>query len=89
MVDKLQCDDPRLVGKYTKFLESLLDEANECNMIIDPKQNISISLSEDAIVLYENLNSIITQCVLKAEKKGRKLYMGGFPFLPEVVIHLN
>ena len=27
--------------------------------------------------------------MLKAEKRCRKLYMGGVPFSPELVIHLN
>ena len=64
---KLQCDDPRLVGTYIKLLESLLDKANIIDLVIDLEQNTSIFLSEDDIVLYENLDSIITQCMFKAE----------------------
>mmetsp|Transcript_9843 Transcript_9843/g.11518 ORF Transcript_9843/g.11518 Transcript_9843/m.11518 type:complete len:103 (+) Transcript_9843:22-330(+) len=38
---------------------------------------------------YEDLDSNIIKYTLKAEKKCRKLYMGGVPYSPELVTHLN
>ena len=64
---KLQCDNPRSVGRCIKLLESLLDKANIVEMVFELEQNFSIPLSEDDMVLYENLDSIITQCMFKAE----------------------
>ena len=67
----------------------MLDDANIVDIIINLEDNTSILLVNDDMAIYEELNFIITKCMLKAEKKYRKIYMEGVHFSPKLVIHLD
>ena len=58
-------------------------------MILLLEQTATIPILDADMEKCEELDDIITKCMLKAEKKCRKLFMGGVPFPPELVIHLN
>ena len=86
---RLQCGDPRSMDKYIKNLESLLDHANVVYQTMNLEQIPTIPLTDDDIQIYEEMHKIITRCMIQAEKKCRKLYMGGVSFSPELVNHLT
>ena len=85
---RLQCDDPRSVKKYLKTLRMMLDDA-EKNRAVLLEANAAMPLSIADALLYEEIDKEITRCTQMAEKKCRKLFMGGVPYSPELVSHLN
>lgn len=71
----LQYGDPRSVRNYKTLLESMLDEADIVTDIINFETTVSIPLSDRSMKSHEELNLIITKCMLQAENKCRKLYI--------------
>ena len=85
---RLQCDDPMSVQQYLKILMAELDKIDAHRAIpLEAAANIPLSLL-DAFI-FEELDDEITRCTQTAEKKCRKLFMGGVPFSPELAMHLN
>ena len=58
-------------------------------MELNIEERAIVPLIEEDDAIYEELNQIITKCILKSENKYRKLYMGVLLFSPGLVIHLN
>ena len=67
----------------------MLDHANIVDQILNLELTTTFLLTDTDMHLYEEMDCIITRYMKKAEKKCRKLYMGGIPFSPDLVIHLN
>ena len=86
---RLQCDDAKAVSIYIKILDKMMAAANIAQQVIALELTVTIPMTTQDIDKYELLDKCITKCMLKAEKKCRKLYMGGVPFSPELVAHLN
>lgn len=66
-----------------------MDNAYIVDTILLLEQSATIPMSNADMVKYEKLDNIITKCMLKAEKKCRKLHMGGVPYSSELVTHLT
>ena len=58
-------------------------------MVINIEERATISFIEEDAAIYEEIDHTITNCMLKAEKKCRKVYMVCVPFLPQLVMYLN
>ena len=67
----------------------MMAAANIAQQVIALELTVTIPMTTQDIDKYELLDKCIIKCMLKAEKKCRKLYMGGVPFSPELVAHLN
>ena len=85
---RLQCDDPMSVQRYLTILIAELDKI-DAHKAIPLEANAQIPLSLLDAFIYEDLDEKITRCTQKAEKKCRKLFMGGVPYSPELAMHLN
>ena len=86
---RLQCDDPRSVAKYIQIIEQLLHKADICSGIMQLEEEATVPLTNAAVEAYEAFDKAITRIMLLAEKKCRKLFMGGVPFSPDLARHLN
>ena len=86
---RLQCEDPRTVKKCLLLLQKYLDDENIDQIVINLQKNATILLSARDTEIYETVDKIITNYMIKAEKKCRKLFMAGVPYSPELAEHLN
>lgn len=76
---RLQCSNPHSVDKYVTNLEYMLDQANIVDKILNLEQIATVPLTDGDILLCVEIGLMIIHCMENAEKKRRKLYMGGVP----------
>ena len=62
------------------LLKNDLDDKNIDEIVINLEKNETIPLSARDAEIYETVDKIITDCMLKAKKKCRKLFMAGAPY---------
>ena len=67
----------------------MLAAANIAQQVIALELSVTIPMTTQDIDKYETIDKCITKCMLKAEKKCRKLHMGGVPYSSELVTHLT
>ena len=81
---RLKTDDPRVMAKYLAVEEEELDDAN----IFSKMRSLQIEVTNAGkftpllIKKYEMIDAIRTQAMQKAERKCRKLFMGGYEWSP-------
>ena len=81
---RLKTDDPRVVAKYLAVEEEELDDAH----IFSKMRSLQIEVTNAGkftpllIKKYEMIDAIRTQAMQKAERKCRKLFMGGYEWSP-------
>ena len=76
LVRRLQCDDPHSAEKYKRIIEEMIDNVNIVDMILLLEQTVTTLMLDTDMAKYEELDNIITKCMLKAEKRCRKLCRG-------------
>jgi hypothetical protein len=83
---RLQLQDPRVVTRYTGFLESFLTEHQILSRLERLQQVMASNPSAADIKEYNQIDAIRTKGILLADKKCRKLRMGHVPFSPRLVV---
>ena len=81
---RLKLDDPRVVAKYQSVLEDELIEANVFSQARSLQREVQAAgkFTVSHIAKYEKLDSIRGKAMHRAEKKCRKLFMGGYVWSP-------
>jgi len=83
---RLICDHPMIVDKYNKLLNTQLHNQNtirKYNEFTSQHEN-GILNTEDTMIALNKLDNSITNSILYAEKKCRKLKSGSVPYTPEL-----
>jgi hypothetical protein len=81
---RLKCNDPPTQAKWTKLYLDFLNKRNAINRSYSLQENLTCPLTEQHIIEYEKLHRIRKDALLYADKKCRKLRMGGVPFSIEL-----
>ena len=81
---RLKTEDPRVMAKYRETLEDDLIEAQIFTKarILQRKVQLAGRFTKNLILEYEKLDSIRTKAMHRAERKCRKLFMGGYVWSP-------
>jgi hypothetical protein len=79
---RLKCQDPRVVARYNKVLEDFLTKHGVYNRIYNLFRNFQSPLTPPQKVEYEALDYLREKGMKLAEKKCRKLKMGGVKWSP-------
>ena len=79
---RLQLRDPRTIRRYCEILHKYLKKRNAYSRAADLRRSINGPLNEAQIALYEELDSIRELGMKLAERKCRKLKMGGRKWSP-------
>jgi hypothetical protein len=79
---RLKCQDPRVVSRYNSVLEKFLTTHGVYNRIYNLFHNFSTPLTLDQEIEFEKLDRLREQGMMLAEKKCRKLRMGGLRWSP-------
>ena len=81
---RLKTDDPRVMSKYQLVLEDELMEAKIFSKVRCLQSDIvkEGKFTAKHIEKYENIDNIRTKAMHKAERKCRKLFMGGYEWSP-------
>ena len=69
LVRRLQCESPQSVKKYQQLLYSLAEDADIADRVLLLEETATVPLSDDSAEGYEELERIITRCMIQAEKK--------------------
>ena len=88
---RLQLHNSKLVDKYLTAYEKMIAAENLCErqFALEASTLYGVSLSPTQAQEAEAIDVMRTKCMLKAEKKCRKLKMGMVDFSPEVASCLN
>jgi hypothetical protein len=81
---RLKCNSPSIQKKWTELYLTRLKETNAIQRAYVLQENLVRPLTPDLILEYEKLRRIRTDARRYADKKCRKLRMGGVPFSPEI-----
>ena len=81
---KLKMQDPRIVKKYNKSLKYFFKRHNLDTRSAKLQQNATFPLTLQAAHEYEKLDKIRIEGMKYAEKRCRRLKMGGIPWTPEL-----
>ena len=83
---RLKLDDPRVVNKYLKELHKLFTRKKVYSRLKALKIAVSLdpTLTPPRRKLYEELDKLRYESMKEAEKKCRKLKMGGVPWSPQL-----
>ena len=81
---RLQCEDPRIVNKFTKKYESLLLQHRLPTDLQTLLQSISGPLNPSQQQEYERLDKLRVRSMLQAEQTCRKFKLGGIEFSPKI-----
>ena len=81
---RLKCNDPTTQAKWTKLYISFLHERNAIQRAYKLQEQLALPLPEEYIEEYEKLRRIRMDARKYADKKCRKLRMGGVPFSLEL-----
>ena len=83
---RLICDHPKIVDKYNSLLNTQLQNQNtirKYNEFASQYENGTLS-TENIMIILNKLDNSITNSILHAEKKCRKLKSGSVPYTPEL-----
>ena len=88
---RLQLHNPKLVEKYLRKYESLIDDANllQRQFALEDSTQYGTPLTQAQAREAEAIDVMRTKCMRKAEKHCRKLKMGMVDFSPEISSCLN
>ena len=86
---RLKCNYPDVVSKYIQNLENLLFTYDIYSQVEILDQHTQMQMNDDQKREFEYLDQMVTQSMLQAEKKCRKLQMGNVPFSPRLALLLN
>ena len=83
---RLICEQPKIVEKYNQLLENQLIQQKTFQKFnnFSVKYRHGITQSEDAIKELDSIDNSITNCIIYAEKRCRKLKSGMVPYTPEI-----
>ena len=81
---RLKCNDPKTQDKWTKLYLSFLKDRNAIQRAYTLQEQLVTPLPEEHIIEYEKLRRIRKDARQYADKKCRKLRMGGVPFSVEL-----
>lgn len=81
---RLKCNDPKTQGKWINLYHKYLNERNAIARAYMLQSNLQQPLSNELIEEYETLRIIRMDARKFADKRCRKLYMGGVPFSPAI-----
>ena len=82
---RLKLDDPRVINKYLKDLHSIFVRKKVYSRLKTLKKEcMGSKLSSSHQVCYEELDKIRYESMKEAERKCRKLKMGGIPWSPQL-----
>ena len=81
---RLKCNDPKVQNKWTKLYTTFLNERNAIKRAYALQEQISIPLPQEYVEEYEKIRRIRQDARRHADKKCRKLRMGGVPFSIEL-----
>ena len=81
---RLKTNDPRIMKKYIETLRKFLKKSNMTNRVLELQSRITQPLDEDTAKEFEKLDRIRIQGMMTAERRCRKLKMGGVPWTPEL-----
>ena len=81
---KLKMKDPRIVKKYNKSLKHFFKRHKLDTRSAKLQQNATFPLTPQAAHEYEKLDKIRIEGMKYAEKRCRRLKMGGIPWTPEL-----
>ena len=81
---KLKTTDPRIVQKYNHVLEEEFSRHNVYHRALKLYNHCQVNPPADVYAEYDKLDRIREKCMKKAERKCRKLHMGGVPWSPEI-----
>jgi hypothetical protein len=82
---RLILQDPRVLVRYTTELEKQL-QLHQVELQLERVQALFASgMVDEAIALYNEVDSIRTKAILFADRRCRKLRMGQIPFSPTLV----
>jgi hypothetical protein len=79
---RLKCQDPRIVAKYNTVLEKYLTKHGAYKRVFKLFMSHSNPLTPDQKRKYEKLDTLREMGMILAEKKCRKLKMGGLQWSP-------
>jgi len=77
------------VIKYIKILYELLDTAEIVDTLLQLEENLSFPPSATYIETYEQIDYILTKCMLEADERCKNMYMIRVLLSPGLVIHLS
>ena len=80
---------PKVVEKYITDLQSLLSRHGIIEKANYLNEAIKDNMTPDQVTLFEDVDAVITECMLIAERKCRKLRMGNIQYSPTLALHLN
>ena len=83
-IRRLQCGDIRIVSKFQRELNNLLEKRNVSERIDKLYSNFQIPLTPVQLAEYERIDTYVTESCLAAEKRCRKVRAGNVPFSPLV-----
>lgn len=83
-IRRLKCEDVRIVRKFLQELRKRLDDRGLRDRVNALYENYHVPLTPTQIQEYESIDRFVTECSLTAEKRCRKIRVGGVPFSPVV-----
>ena len=85
---RVKCNDPRIVNRFNKAYEEFLAYHGLHEKVFDLELEAEYPLSRPQQQLYEQLDRMRAQGILAADRKCRKLCMGGVPWSPQLKRHM-
>jgi hypothetical protein len=83
---RLKCNDPRTQKKWLQLYTSYLTERKAISRAFKLQNSLHHPLPQSLIEEYEKLRTIRMDARRFADKRCRKLYMGGVPYSPELAL---
>jgi hypothetical protein len=87
---RLKTDDPQVVQRFLKERLKLMEKDNltkRLNILYTQIKDISLTAAQE--IEMEQLDHLRTEHIIRAEKLGRKLKMGGVPWSPVLQLSIN
>ena len=81
---RLKALDPRVVKKYNKLLKQFFRKFSLADQLILLQERITRPINDDDASTFERLDAIRIRGMMYAEKRCRKIKMGGVPWTPEL-----
>ena len=88
-VRRLKTDLPQVVEKYIANLQNLLYQHDIYTKIDVLNKAIHTTMTSAQTTTFEDIDAVITECMLSAERSCRKLRMGGVQYSPTLALYLN
>jgi hypothetical protein len=79
---RLKTDDPRITRRYNNHLDKLLKENNIYNKMEHLHSSCKLGFLPTDAIVFEDLDTLITNAMMITERKCRKLKTGTIPWSP-------